>query len=342
MLKVGIIGTTGLVGETLLSLLLHHKEVELTLLTSEHAGGRKVGEVMPRFGDVDLLLQPTDIEEIKRRCDVVFITKPHGESMDMAKELLPAGIKVIDSGADFRLKKAEEFRKWYGIEHSAPDLLSKSVYGLPELHREEIEKTNLVAVPGCYPTAVILGCAPLAKAGLLAGEVIANCYSGVSGAGRTYNPRVGNLFIDCYENLKPYNVLAHRHTPEMEQELSLLSGEGVRVLFIPHLAPIERGILATLYLRLRERVKEDRALELYREFYASAPFVRILSTPPSTKLVRGTNFCDIFVKTEGQWAIVFSAIDNLLKGAAGQSVECFNLMNGFPWEEGLSFEEVKA
>ncbi|MGB9877769.1 MAG: N-acetyl-gamma-glutamyl-phosphate reductase [bacterium] len=337
MVKVGIVGVTGLVGETLFSLLRNHPEVEISYLASDHAAGKKLGEALPRFRDIDFPLSPTDLDLIRKNCDVVFICKPHGASMDLVKEILPLGVKVIDSGADFRLKKPELFSRWYSKPHTAPHLLPQSIYGLPELHKDELRNASLIAVPGCYPTGVILAVAPLAKAGLIEGEVIANCYSGISGAGRNYNPSVGNLFIDCHEDLRPYNVLKHRHTPEMEQELSLLSNKEIPVLFVPHLAPIEKGILSTVYVKLKQTLKEDSLYELYAEFYKEAPFVRITTSLPSTKLVRDTNYCDISLRLDGNWVVSISAIDNLMKGAAGQAVECFNIMNDYPEEEGLKW-----
>lgn len=340
MVKVGIVGATGLVGETLLELLLHHPEADVILLTSDHAGGRRLGEVLPRFRNLDYVLQPVDIEQLQK-CDIVFICKPHGASMELVKELVPRGVKVVDSGADFRLKNPDLFSEWYSKPHIAPHLLPQSVYGLPELHKEEIRRTSLVAVPGCYPTGVILAVAPLAKAGLIEGEVLANCYSGISGAGRNYNPSVGNLFIDCYDDLRPYNVLRHRHTPEMEQELSLLAGRHIPVLFVPHLAPIERGILSTVYVKLKEEMRDDSLYSLYEEFYEGMPFVRLSRELPSTKIIKNTNYCDISLRTDGRWAIAISAIDNLMKGAAGQAVECFNIMNSYPQGEGLKFDELK-
>lgn len=339
MIKVGIIGTTGLVGETLLGLLLNHPEASVVLLTSDHAAGKKVGDILPRFRNLDFTLQSIDLEELQK-CEVVFICKPHGTSMELVKELVPRGVKVIDSGADFRLKDPALFSKWYSLPHLAPDLLTQSVYGLPELHKKEIEKTSLVAVPGCYPTGVILAVAPLAKAGFLDGDVLANCYSGISGAGRNYNPKIGNLFIDCYDDLRPYNVLKHRHTPEMEQELSLLAGRHITVLFVPHLAPIERGILSTVYAQLKEEVSQDTLYTLYKDFYKEMPFVRLTTDLPSTKLVRNTNYCDIAIRTDGRWVIAISALDNLMKGAAGQAVECFNIMNSYSQEEGLKCNEL--
>jgi len=336
MVKTGIVGATGLVGETLLELLLKHPQAEVILLTSDHAAGKKVSEVLPRFRNLDVILQPVEIEELEK-CDVVFICKPHGASMELVRELVPKGIKVIDSGADFRLKDPELFSKWYAKPHTAPHLLPLSVYGLPELHKEEIASASLIAVPGCYPTSVILAAAPLAKGKLIEGEVLATCYSGISGAGRNYNPSVGNLFIDRYDDLKPYNVLIHRHTPEMEQELSFLAGDHIPVLFVPHLAPIERGILSTIYLKLKDKMGEDSLYQLYREFYKGMPFVRLSPDLPSTKLVKNTNYCDITIRTEGKWLVVISAIDNLMKGAAGQAVECFNIMNSYSQSEGLAF-----
>lgn len=334
MQKVGIVGATGLVGETLLSLLLRHPEVELTLLTSDHAAGKNIGEVLPRFRELGIILQPVEIEQLQK-CEVVFICKPHGASMDLVKELVPKGVKVIDSGADFRLKDPELFTKWYSKPHTASELLSLSVYGLPELHKEELKNATLVAVPGCYPTGVILAVAPLAKAGLIESDVLADCYSGISGAGRSYNPSVGNLFIDCYDDLRPYNVLRHRHTPEMEQELSMLAGRPIKVLFVPHLAPIERGILSTVYVKLKEKLPEGTLYELYNDFYKDATFVRLISPLPSTKLVKETNYCEISLRTDGDWVVAMSAIDNLMKGAAGQAVECFNIMNSYYQGYGL-------
>ncbi len=338
MAKVGIVGATGLVGETLLGLLLNHSGAEVILLTSDHAAGKKVKDVLPRFRNLDLVLEPVNLDELQK-CDVVFICKPHGASMELVKELIPKGVKVVDSGADFRLKDPELFSKWYSKPHIAPHLLPLSVYGLPELHKEELKSASLVAVPGCYPTGVILSVAPLAKAKLIEDEVLANCYSGVSGAGRNYNPSIGNLFIDCYDNLRPYNVLVHRHTPEMEQELSLLGERPISVLFVPHLAPIEKGILSTTYVKLRENLTEDSLYQLYSQFYEGMPFVRLSSDLPSTKRVKDTNYCDITIRTDGRWVIAISAIDNLLKGAAGQAVECFNIMNSYPQDEGLKYDK---
>jgi N-acetyl-gamma-glutamyl-phosphate reductase len=301
--------------------------------------GRPFSQVFPALaGIVDLpFSQDPTPEKIAAVAEVVFTAVPHQTAMGMIPRYLDLGCKVVDLSADFRFRDVSLYEKWYQA-HTAPELLAETVYGLPELHRDEVRKTRLVGNPGCYPTGVILGLAPLAKAGLLVPDsVIADCKSGASGAGR--QALLGIAFCEVNDGFRAYKVLEHRHTPEMEQELSLLAGTPVRVTFTPHLVPMSRGILGTLYANLTEPRSEDDLRELYRKFYQGHPFVRLhpAGRLPDTRDVRGANFCDLAVRVAegGRRVIVISAIDNLTKGAAGQAVHNFNLMAGFPETMGL-------
>jgi N-acetyl-gamma-glutamyl-phosphate reductase len=268
---------------------------------------------------------------------VVFTAIPHQAAMGIIPRLLAQGCKVVDLSADFRFRDSGLYEKWYQA-HTAPELLAEAVYGLPELHRDKVRQARLVGNPGCYPTCVILGLAPLAQTGLLKPDaVIADCKSGVSGAGR--QALLGLSYCEVNDGFRAYKVLEHRHTPEMEQELSLLAGTPVKVTFTPHLVPMSRGILGTLYASLTESRSEEELRELYRQFYQGHPFVRLLpaGSLPDTRNMRGSNFCDLALRVaeDGRLVIVLSAIDNLNKGAAGQSVQNFNLMCGFPETMGL-------
>jgi N-acetyl-gamma-glutamyl-phosphate reductase len=286
---------------------------------------------------VQLAFSDAGPAEIGARAEVVFTAVPHQAAMGMIPTFLEQGCKVVDLSADFRFQDTGLYEKWYQ-PHTAPALLGETVYGLPELHREEVRRARLVGNPGCYPTCVILGLAPLAKAGLLQPDsVIADCKSGVSGAGR--QPLLGITFCEVNDGFRAYKVLEHRHTPEMEQELSALAGTPVKVTFTPHLVPMSRGILGTLYAGLTESRTEEELRELYRRFYQGHPFVR-LHPPgrlPDTRDVRGANFCDLALRVDpvSRRVIVLSVIDNLTKGAAGQAVQNFNLMLGFPETMGL-------
>lgn len=338
-IKVAVIGASGYAGLELVRLLARHPGCELAALASLEYPGRPFSQVFPGMtGIVDLpFSQDPTPENIAAVAEVVFTAVPHQTAMGMIPRYLELGCKVVDLSADFRFRDVSLYEKWYQA-HTAPELLAETVYGLPELHREEVRRARLVGNPGCYPTGVILGLAPLAAAGLLSPDsVIADCKSGASGAGR--QALLGISFCEVNDSFRAYKVLEHRHTPEMEQELSLLAGKMVRVTFTPHLVPMSRGILGTLYAGLTEPRSEADLRELYKKFYQGHPFVRLhpAGRLPDTRDVRGANFCDLGLKVDqgGQRVIVISAIDNLTKGAAGQAVHNFNLMAGFPETTGL-------
>ncbi len=338
MTRVGIVGASGYTGEELARIIVRHPEVELTVATSRQFAGRKLGEVFPNLRDlVDITLENAGPDEIIDRADLIFTAVPHQTAMDIVPKFLDAGRKVVDLSADFRISDAAVYEKWYQA-HSAPDYLSRAVYGLPELYREKIKKTSLVANPGCYPTSIILGAAPLLKAGLIdAATIVADSKSGASGAGR--GALVGSLFCEVSDGFRAYKVGEHRHTPEIEQELSLLSDRQVIISFTPHLLPIARGILSTVYASLREGVDAAQVASVYEEFYRDERFVRLwpAGTYPATQYVRGSNFCDIGFKVDPRTGriVILSAIDNLIKGAAGQAIQNMNLVCGFDEDEGL-------
>ncbi len=337
-IKVAVIGASGYAGLELVRLLVRHPGCDLAALTSLEYPGRPFDEVFPALaGIVQLPFSDATPEEIAAQAEVVFTAVPHQAAMGMIPGFLERGCKVVDLSADFRFREKGLYEKWYQA-HTAPELLAEAVYGLPELHREEVRRTRLVGNPGCYPTCVILGLAPLAKARLIKPDsVIADCKSGASGAGR--QALLGITFCEVNEGFRAYKVLEHRHTPEMEQELSYLAGTPVKVTFTPHLVPMSRGILGTLYANLTEPRSEDELRELYRQFYQGHPFVRLHppGSLPDTRNVRGANFCDLALRVDqdGRRVIVLSVIDNLNKGAAGQAVQNFNLMVGFPETLGL-------
>jgi N-acetyl-gamma-glutamyl-phosphate reductase len=338
-IRVAVIGASGYAGLELVRLLARHPGCALAALTSLEYPGLPFSQIFPALaGIVDLpFSQDPAPAKIAAQADVIFTAVPHQTAMGMIPHFLSHGCKVVDLSADFRFREVGLYEKWYQA-HTAPDLLAETVYGLPELHREEVRRARLVGNPGCYPTAVILGLAPLAQAGLLApGSVIADCKSGVSGAGR--QAELGISFCEVNDGFRAYKVLEHRHTPEMEQELSQLAKTPVRVTFTPHLVPMSRGILGTLYAGLTEPRSEEDLRELYRKFYQGHPFVRLhpAKSLPDTRDVRGANFCDLALRVDrdSRRVIVLSAIDNLTKGAAGQAVQNFNLMAGFPETTGL-------
>lgn len=338
-IPIAVIGATGYTGVELVRLLLSHPNAEIAAVTSRQQAGRKIADLFPFLtGLCDLAYEDLNIELMAKRVKAVFLCLPHHESMEIAAGFLKKGTAVLDLSADFRLKNAAVYEKWYGL-HTQKNLLKEAVYGFPEFHREEIRKAKLIAVPGCYPTSVQLGLAPLLKKKMIETKgIICDSKSGVSGAGRT--AKIGNLFCEVHENFKAYNIGRHRHTPEMEQELSLLAGEKVTVLFAPHLLPIDRGILSTIYCKPKSKTSTGELNKLYQAFYKNEPFVKVLpdGVLPAVKDVRGTNFCHlspIFDDRTGQAALL-SAIDNLTKGASGQAVQCFNLIHGFPEETGLT------
>lgn len=338
-IRVAVIGASGYAGLELVRLLARHPGCELAALTSLEYPGRPFSQIYPALaGLVDLpFSQDPSPERIAGAAEVIFTAVPHQTAMGMIPAFLAQGCKVVDLSADFRFRDLSLYEQWYQA-HTAPEFNAEAVYGLPELHRDEVRRTRLVGNPGCYPTGVILGLAPLAQEGLLAPDsVIADCKSGTSGAGR--QALLGISFCEVNDGFRAYKVLEHRHTPEMEQELSLLAGTSVSVTFTPHLVPMSRGILGTLYATLSEPRTEDDLRELYAKFYQGHPFVRLrpAGSLPDTRDVRGANFCDLALRVDRkrQRVIVISAIDNLTKGAAGQAVQNFNLMMGLPETLGL-------
>ena len=339
MLRVGIIGASGYTGVELGRILAGHPLVELTMATSRQYAGKTMAEVFPSLNKrINLLLENLDVEEMGERADFFFAAVPHKTSMDLVPKLLAMGKKVADLSADYRLHDAEVYEQWYQ-PHSSPSLLAEAVYGLPELYRQQIPGSRLVANPGCYPTSAILALVPLLKEKLIKPEtIIIDSKSGTSGAGRGAN--VSNLFCEVADSFRPYKVGgSHRHIPEIEQELSFAANYPVTVSFTPHLLPISRGILSTSYANLTPEGKTMDLHSLYTRFYDKEPFVRVLppGTQPATQNVRGSNFCDIALQTDRRTGrvIVTSAIDNIGKGASGQAVQNMNLMLGFPEETGL-------
>jgi len=339
MLRVGIVGVTGYAGEELLGILLEHPEVAVTSISAKIDKPQAISEIFPRFqGRISLVCQDPDIKDICAKCDLVFLALPHTVSMSIAPALLKAGKKVIDLSADYRLKNTAVYKKFYQTKQKDKINLAHSVYGLPEIYRVKIKSAKLVANPGCYPTAAILALAPLALFGAAdLSSIIIDAKSGVTGAGRKIAE--GFLFSEVNEDFKAYKVNMHQHAPEINQELSKLSGKQLKVTFVPHLLPVNRGILATIYVKKVVRRPSHVAglISLYKKFYKKEPFVRIRNegTFPRLKDVVGTNFCDMGIKEETNNIIVVSAIDNLLKGASGQAVQNMNIMYGFPEGMGL-------
>ncbi|MGB3211651.1 MAG: N-acetyl-gamma-glutamyl-phosphate reductase [Desulforhopalus sp.] len=340
MLNVGIIGASGYTGVELARILCNHPEIQIAAATSRQNAGRPLSEIFPSLrGKVDIICEDLSPAELNDRADFFFTAVPHKTAMDLVPDLLTAGKKVVDLSADFRLRDVAIYEKWYQ-PHSSSHLLAETVYGLPELYRSDISDSRLVANPGCYPTSIILGLAPLLKAGAIQTDtIIADSKSGTSGAGRS--AQTGTLFCEVHDGFKPYKVgRAHRHTPEIEQELGALAGKNLHISFTPHLLPISRGILSTVYASLAPGFDRDTIDDLYREQYKQEPFVRVLNEDsfPSTHYVRGSNFCDISIKIDSTTnrIIIMSAIDNVVKGASGQAVQNMNLMCGFEETAGLS------
>jgi N-acetyl-gamma-glutamyl-phosphate reductase len=336
VIRVGIVGGTGYTGVELLRLLSAHPQVELAAITSRAEAGRRVDDLFPNLrGHCALEFTPPDLSALGA-CDVVFYATPHNVAMQMVPELLETGTRVIDLSADFRLRDAELWARWYGEQHACPELLSEAVYGLPEVNRERIAGARLVACAGCYPTAVQLGFIPLLKAGVIdTSTLIANAASGVSGAGR--QARVDNLVSEASDNFKAYAVEGHRHLPEIEQGLSDVAGKDIRLTFVPHLLPMIRGIHATLYARLTAELDLQA---LFEEHYRDEPFVDVLPAGqwPQTRSVRGANVCRLAVARPQQrdTVVVMAVEDNLVKGASGQAVQAMNIMFGLDESVGLN------
>ncbi|MFH1859579.1 MAG: N-acetyl-gamma-glutamyl-phosphate reductase [bacterium] len=336
MLKIGILGVTGYAGAELIQILLRHPMVQITDMAARLEKATPISSIFGQFKKrFDMECQVfKGVDSFGTSCDLIFLALPHKVSMGIVPELLKAGKRVLDLSADFRLKDAAVYAEWYHEEHTAATLLSEAVYGLPELYRDKIKNAKLIANPGCYPTTVILGCAPLIKSRIVKSEIVVDSKSGISGAGKKLSSTTH--FVNRYENFTAYNIGTHRHTPEMEQELSLLAGSEVRVIFSPHLIPINRGMLSTMYLSLEDaKITQDELSLLYQEFYQNEPFVRILDKIPQTNDVRETNYCDIWTRFDERTnkIVVVSTIDNLTKGASGQAVQNMNIMYG--WDETL-------
>jgi len=334
-IKVGIVGGTGYTGVELLRLLAQHPRVQLCVITSRGEAGQRVCDLFPSLrGRVDLPFTDPVQADLKS-CDVVFFATPNGIAMQQARELLDAGVRVIDLAADFRIKDIAVWEKWYGMVHACPELVAEAVYGLPEINRDHIKSARLVANPGCYPTAVQLGFMPLLEAGIVDPvRLIADAKSGVSGAGRKLETHF--LHAEAADNFKAYGVAGHRHLPEISQGLAAMCGKPVGVTFVPHLTPMIRGIHATLYATLNADVDLQ---QLFEKRYAAEHFVDVLpgGAHPETRSVRGANTCRIAVHRpqDGDMVVVLSVIDNLVKGAAGQAIQNMNLMFGCPETAGL-------
>lgn len=340
MINVGIIGATGYVGIEIVRLLSNHPGINIVSLVSQSFVGKRISDIYPNLKNVfDMECQKLDVDKISEEADIVITAIPHGVSKEVIPHLVENGKRIIDHSGDFRYKSVEVYEKWYNIKHGMSELLDMSVYGLPELYREKIANAQIVANPGCYPTCTILGIAPLLANNIIETEnIIIDAASGVTGAGR--NTDLPYQFCECTENFKAYKVSNHRHTSEIEQELSLLAKKELLVSFTPHLVPMKRGMLCTTYANLKETKQVSELLKMYKEYYKGEFFVRILDEGklPETKNVAGSNFIDIgiVVDTRLNRVIILSAIDNLGKGSAAQAVQDLNIMCGLPENIGLA------
>lgn len=336
-IKVGIVGGSGWTGAELLRLLLQHSQVELSIITSRSLVGQAITQLFPNLiGQTDLLFSNFDVENLSQ-CDIVFFATPHGVAMETSPKLLKKGVKVIDLGADFRLQDIEVWQQFYQMTHSQTHWVKKAVYGLPELNREAIKTAQLVANPGCYPTAVSLALAPLLSSHHIKyDDIIADCKSGVSGAGRGANQATS--LCETSENLKAYGVGGHRHLPEINQVLSTMANSEVSINFIPHLIPMIRGMLTTVYVNLSQNLSKEQLFNLFQQHYQSEPFVQVLplGQVPETRSVTGSNQCHIGIWVlANQKAVIITSIDNMLKGASSQAVQNMNLMFGLEERTGL-------
>jgi N-acetyl-gamma-glutamyl-phosphate reductase len=344
MIKAAIAGATGYTGSELLRILDHHPGVTVTKITSETNAGKPLSAVFPQFRDrVDLTYEPLEPDHLTEGVDFVFLALPHTLSMQIAERVTGHAVKVIDLSGDFRLKNAQPYKTWYGVEHTAPALLKEAVYGLTELNREAVRAARFLANPGCYPTCALLGLAPLIRERIVQLEgIVVDAKSGVSGAGK--NPRPHLHYPETNEALMAYRVAEHPHTPEIEQEMERLCGKEIRISFTPHLIPLNRGLLCTVYGALAEKLSTEELVARYRAFYADEPFVQVLPAGayPNVRNVKGTNRCSIGLKVDDRTGkvIVISVIDNLVKGASGQAVQNMNLMMGFEETAGLDFSPL--
>lgn len=339
MVKVGIIGSTGYAGQELVRLLLSHKEAQIIWYGSQSYIDKKYYEVFENMYElVEDICREDKIEELAQRADVIFTATPQGLCSSLVSEEILSKTKIIDLSADFRIKDVGIYEKWYQITHKSPEFLNEAVYGLCEVNREKIKQARLVANPGCYPTCSFLSIYPMAKEGLIdMKSIIIDAKSGTSGAGR--GAKVANLYCEVNENIKAYGVTTHRHTPEIEEQLSLASEEQVRINFTPHLVPMNRGILVTAYADLKENMTYDEVKNIYEKYYKKEPFVRVLDENvfPETRWVEGSNMVDVNIKIDNRTnrIIMMGAMDNLVKGAAGQAIQNMNLMFGLKETEGI-------
>jgi N-acetyl-gamma-glutamyl-phosphate reductase len=336
MIKVAIVGGGGYTGGEIIRILQNHKKVKVvSVFEIEDYKDKEISKIFPNLRYItDLRFEIFEIDKIKN-ADLFFLCLPHTVSSSYAEKILKNNKKIIDLSADFRFSNINTYENWYKVKHPAPELSKIAVYGLPEIYKEKIKSAKLVANPGCYPTSVILGIAPILDKIKLK-NIIVDSKSGVSGAGRKPAPSLH--FPECQENVKPYSVGKHRHIPEIEEQLSILAKKEVKIVFTPHLLPTIRGILSTIYLKLEKKIDYKELLEIYKNFYRDSYFVRILEDEvPQTKTVLGSNFCDIGIVMDerNDVLIVISAIDNLIKGASGQAVQNMNIMFGFKENEGL-------
>lgn len=342
MIKAGILGASGYAGAELVRLLGQRDDVELVFVHSNQHADASFSIRYPhlkKLVETVFITMDDAVENYFNKIDVLFCALPHGASQKAVKAGVANGLKVIDLSADFRIQDTSVYEEWYEVPHTAADLLPNAVYGLPEIHRESIQKTNIVANPGCYPTSILLGLYPLFAADFFPKEtIISDSKSGLSGAGRGLKD--GNLFAQATENIHPYSVGSHRHTPEIKEQLTQLSGQPTSLMFVPHLVPMQRGILSTIYVKNEHDLTETQLYDLYQDFVTKNPFVRLLDAgeTPHTKAVSGSNYCDLSIKidSESNTIIIMSAIDNLLKGASGQAIQNMNLMFGLEETKGLT------
>ena len=329
MLRIGILGATGYTAVELIKILLRHPQVEIGVVTSRQEGAPTIASIHPQLtGRLDLRVEDLAPLDVAARCDCVFSCLPHAASAQAIAPMLSTDVRVVDLSADYRLRDPRVYAEWYGDHHPDNGRLGKVVYGLPEFYAAEIAQSQLVANPGCYPTSAILALAPLVRGGLVRPEgIIVDSKSGVSGAGRT--PKLNTLFPECNESVAAYNVGHHRHTPEIDQGISMISGKDVQVVFTPHLIPMDRGILTTTYSVPTAGVTETQLMDTLRATYASAPFVRVVDHLPATKDCSGTNFCHLTARIVRGRVVTVSVLDNLIKGASGAAVQNMNRMFGY-------------
>ena len=336
-MKVGIINITGYAGSELARILYRHPEVEVVSVTGRSSAGQQLNEVFPHLTALDLTIEP----ELSGSLDLVFSALPHKASAEACIPVLKQGVKVVDISADFRLKQPDQYQEWYGVDHPDPTLLEEAVYGLTELHRDDVKASRLVANPGCYPTSAILGLAPAVAEGIITRDIIVDSKSGVSGGGRSLN--LTNHFSEVNENVFAYALNGHRHLPEITQELAPLANQTLNLTFLTHLIPMTRGILSSCYTSLLDPSKwagddgKQKIVDLYQDYYADDPFVQVVSLPPQTKQTLGNNLCLVHPSIDQRTGrlIVISCLDNLVKGAAGQAVQNMNVMYGLPEETSL-------